>query len=96
VSAQDGDGLDEGRVRQRVRSIVGELAPAPRAASGRELLVADLGYDSLTVFELLAALEAEFGVAPLPDDDVAEIETVAEAEDAVLEQLARSRAAEQA
>ena len=86
--------FDEQQIRDRVRTIVTEMAPRPAGTlTGDELLIGDLGYDSLTAFELVAALEGEFSLEPLGDDEAAGIETVADAEDVVLEQLAPAGAA---
>jgi acyl carrier protein len=63
----------------RVAALVLELSPR-RAAAAPEgaLLVTDLGYESLALIELAAALEDEFGIGPVPADDALAVETVAD------------------
>lgn len=81
-----GTALSERLVRERVTAIVAGVAPLETAElSGESLLVADLGYDSLALWELLAALDRDFGFTIAPDGE--EIETVADVEALVLESL---------
>lgn len=75
--------------RQRIREIIAEMATLPiRRIDGPMALTADIGLDSLQLYELAAALEDEFGLPELGEDEVGTIETVADVERRVLELLA--------
>jgi acyl carrier protein len=72
-------------VRARVLTVVTDLAPlrntpVTRASSLRE----DLGYDSLSLIELAAALEDEFGLPASAELDAEAAETVQDVEEIVL------------
>lgn len=79
---------DESAIRARVGRIILDLAPIkdvePQPTS---LLVADLGFDSLGLLELVGVLEAEFGLDQVPDDDALAVETVGEAQQLVTQIL---------
>jgi acyl carrier protein len=63
----------------RVAALVLELSPRRAAAApDSALLVTDLGYESLALIELAAALEDEFGIGPIPADDALAVETIAD------------------
>ncbi|HEX8743232.1 MAG TPA: phosphopantetheine-binding protein [Thermoleophilaceae bacterium] len=63
----------------RVAALVLELSPRrATAAPDGALLVTDLGYESLALIELAAALEDEFGIGPIPADDALAVETIAD------------------
>lgn len=79
-------GADEKRLR--VREKIAELVSLPVwRIDGAMNLTADLGLDSLQLYELAAALEDEFGLPELKEDEVGDIETVADVERRVLELL---------
>ena len=66
-------------VRERIAALINAMAPVPAEALTRETdLVDELGYDSLTVVELLFEFEREFGTGPLREDAAAEATTVGE------------------
>ncbi len=69
------DGLSD---RERVDELIRSLCPIdpPEAIADEALLIADLGYDSLGLLELVSALEVEFGLTEVPEDDALEIESV--------------------
>jgi acyl carrier protein len=71
--------------RARVRAIVGSRAPLKVDGVTSELaLVGQLGFDSLGLIELAAALEEEFRIPPQPDEDLLEIESVGDVEEMVM------------
>jgi acyl carrier protein len=68
-------------VAGRVRRLVEELAPMLDAqASGSSLLVDDLGYDSLGLLELAAAIEREFELPALSERDAMDVRSVDDVE----------------
>jgi putrescine aminotransferase len=78
--------------RDLVREIVVELAPqAPAAVSERSRLVADLGYDSLALLELAAALEHELALPALSADDATGVETLGDVQALVVRALGSER-----
>jgi acyl carrier protein len=77
--------------RERVREIVVELAPDPPAAvTTCSRLAADLGYDSLALLELAAALEDELELPTVSADDATGVETLGDVEELVVRELGRS------
>lgn len=63
----------------RVAALVLELSPRKATAAPEDaLLVTDLGYESLALIELAAAIEDEFGIGPIPADDSLAVETIAD------------------
>lgn len=72
-----GDGLTD---RERVDELIRSLCPIdpPEAITDELFLIADLGYDSLGLLELVSALEVEFGLTEVPEEQALEIETVAD------------------
>lgn len=68
--------MESGR-KEIVYELVGEMAPGavPGLDSGTSL-VADLGYDSLDLLELVTAVEECFDLAPLREDTVGSIDCV--------------------
>jgi len=80
----------ETRVRERVQAIVLEMSPLRGMAAERaSLLRADLGYDSLALLELAYALDQEFGLGAVDEDD-SDVETVSDVEVRVLAKLERA------
>lgn len=77
--------MTEEKVRQRVRSMVEQLAPVHGQAVTSSTLVVDLGFDSLGVIELAVAIEQDLGLAAAAEDeDIARVETVADIEELAL------------
>ena len=65
--------------RERVDELVRSLCPIdPPPITDELLLIADLGYDSLGLLELVSALEVEFGLTEVPEEQALEIESVAD------------------
>ncbi|HEX8052711.1 MAG TPA: phosphopantetheine-binding protein [Thermoleophilaceae bacterium] len=63
----------------RVAALVLELSPRRATAAPEDaLLVTDLGYESLALIELAAALEDEFRIGPVAADDALAVETIAD------------------
>ena len=86
--------MTEAAARDRIRAVVGDMAPLKgEAVEGGSRLQMDLGYDSLGLLELAQALEHEFGLPPVLEDDAEEIETVADVERVVLRMLGERAAA---
>jgi acyl carrier protein len=84
-------------ISERVRTLVIEAAPiAVGEVNGAMTLTDDLGYDSLSLLELMSLLEAEFDLPPV-DGDFSKVRTLQDAEDMVQRVLAAdSTAAERA
>ncbi|MFE2541198.1 acyl carrier protein [Actinacidiphila glaucinigra] len=75
--------------RARVREIVGEMSPSgKRDVAPADLLVEDLGYDSLAVIELSLQIESAFGLSSMSQGTVPDITTVQDVEDLVVRALA--------
>lgn len=86
--------LDENDVRERVRTLVAEMAPVKQAQVTPDSdLGVDLGYDSLRLMELATLLEDRFGIAEITEDDAAEADTVGDIEDLICRLLDEDRAA---
>lgn len=83
--------MESADVRERVLSVVSDMAPLREAqvALGSTLRE-DLGYDSLSLLELAAALEDEFGLPASAELDAEMAETVVEVKWIVLEKLQAS------
>lgn len=80
--------ISEQAVREEVRAVVAEKAPVPATdVTSETVMSVDLGYDSLLLVELVAALEDRFGLEADEDDDAADVETVRDVEDRVVELL---------
>lgn len=78
---------------ERVLRVVADMAPLRDAeVAGGADLREDLGYDSLSLLELAAALEDEFGLPPSAELDTEEVETVAEVVGVVERKLAATGA----
>jgi acyl carrier protein len=74
LSGKQSGGSD---VEALVLHVLAELAPHPAATPRPEtLLVADLGFDSLGLIELVAILEHAFGLEPLHDDKLLGTESI--------------------
>jgi acyl carrier protein len=72
--------MAEQTVQERVRALVVEAAPIDIAeVRGDMALTDELGYDSLSLLELMSLLEAEFALPPV-DSDFRDVRTLAEAE----------------
>ena len=83
--------MDNGTSRAQVRRIVGEMSPlGAREANSGDRLVEDLGYDSLAVIELSLRIEQEFTLVDLGTGPTADITTVQDIEDFVVQQQAAS------
>jgi acyl carrier protein len=76
-------------IRSQVREIVSNMAPAgKRVAQSTDRLVEDLGYDSLAIVELSLQIESVLGLTTLAQEDGADVVTVADIEDLVVDSLA--------
>jgi acyl carrier protein len=76
-------------IRERVRSVIADMAPQrPAAVTGELGLTSDLGFDSLGLLELAGLLEEELGLEV--DDDEVDVVTVRDVEDYVLARLGGS------
>ncbi len=64
-----------------VIEIVSEMAPSAHTeVSADTELIAELGFDSLGLLELLAALEDELNLPPIDEEQLAEIRVVRDLE----------------
>jgi len=80
--------MEQGDLQHRVRQLVEGFAPMlVTDASGSSLLVQDLGYDSLGLLELAAALEREFDLSSIPESDALDVRSVDDVERLVLRRL---------
>ena len=72
--------LDPAEISIRVRDVVGSLVPSgPREVQSADRL-SDLGFDSLSTMELAMALETEFDLQEVPEEQSVEMETVGDIE----------------
>ena len=63
----------------KVMLIITEMAPSPPAQIGLDMsLVAELGYDSIGILELISTLEDVFCLAPIEDEVLLDMETVSD------------------
>jgi acyl carrier protein len=75
----------EADVREVIREIIQELAPAPSADRASEArLVEDLEYTSLALLELAFTLEDEFELPPIDEETARKIATVGDVENHVV------------
>jgi acyl carrier protein len=85
-----GQGTGTVDVSAAVRQVVTEMSPAGASNIGpQSKLVADLGFDSLGVVELLVVLEDTLELAPIEEQGLVGMESVADLERVVEEALAR-------
>lgn len=70
-------------LHERVNALLKTMLGQNKVITPGKQLVEDLGFDSLKMFELTAALEEEFGVL-IPVNRVAHIKTVADLYQAVV------------
>jgi len=74
---------------ERVRELVGAMSPlGSREVSSSDRVVDDLGYDSVALLELALALEVEFDLQAIGEDQAVDLLTVGDIEHLV-DQLAR-------
>jgi acyl carrier protein len=72
-------------VRDHVRSLVIDAAPIEVGQITPETtLTDDLGYDSLSVLELVNLLENAFDLPTVPDSMIADVTTISDVENLVL------------
>lgn len=68
----------------RVRELVGAMSPlGSRAAKPTDRVVDDLGYDSVAILELALALEVEFDLQAIGEEQAVDLVTVGDIEDLV-------------
>jgi len=85
--------MDEQAVRGDVRRLIEQLAPVRDGEiSPDSELGVDLGYESLRLMELAAALEDHFKLREITEDDAAEADTVGEVEDLVVRLVSEQHA----
>jgi acyl carrier protein len=88
VNVHDVPTRNEEEVRAQIREIVQELAPNPQLGTAEHaLLVEDLEYHSLALLELAFALEDEFDLPPIDEENARSIRSAQDIEDYVLRQL---------
>jgi acyl carrier protein len=80
--------MDAREVRERVLTVVRDMAPLRDAqVAPQSALREELGYDSLSLQELAAALEDEFGLPASAELDAEAAETVLDVMAAVLSKI---------
>ncbi|MDO3702950.1 phosphopantetheine-binding protein [Micromonospora echinaurantiaca] len=78
----------ESEVRTQLRDIILDLAPNPQPeVTDEALLVEDLEYHSLALLELAFALEDEFDLPPIDEENARNIRSIKDIEDYVLRQM---------
>jgi len=65
----------------RLYELVAEIAPCRTAVRANSRFVEDLGFDSVSLLELLVAIENEFRIPPLQEADTRTLRTVGELEE---------------
>lgn len=74
----------------RLRAIVNEIAPCPSSTlSSNTHLVNDLAYDSVSLLELIVAIESEFESQPIAEEDTHRIRTLGQLESLVVGMIER-------
>jgi acyl carrier protein len=69
-------------VSAKVRELIGEMSPlGAQQASPEQNLVDDLGYDSVSFLELALAIEAEFDIFAIDEEQAANLVTVGDIEE---------------
>jgi len=69
-------------VSAKVRELIGEMSPlGAQQASPEQNLVDDLGYDSVSFLELALAIEAEFDIFAIDEEQAASLVTVGDIEE---------------
>lgn len=82
----------QAEITEKVRTLIGEMSPlGAREASSEQRLVEDLGYDSVSFLELALALESEFELFTIDEEQAASLVTVGDIE-TLMTQLAASAA----
>jgi acyl carrier protein len=68
----------------RVRELVGAMSPlGSRTAKPSDRVVDDLGYDSVAILELALALEVEFDLQAIGEEQAVDLVTVGDIEELV-------------
>jgi acyl carrier protein len=68
-------------IQVQVRKLVGDLVPAGgRQVETEDRIVEDLGYDSVSIVELALALEVEFDLSDIPEEQAMDLVTVGDIE----------------
>lgn len=82
----------QAEITEKVRNLIGEMCPlGAREARSEQRLVEDLGYDSVSFLELALALESEFELFTIDEEQAASLVTVGDIE-TLMTQLAASAA----
>jgi acyl carrier protein len=77
-------------IAERVRDLVGSLVPAgARVVGPDDRLVEDLGFDSVAVLELALALEVEFDLQEIDEEQTVDLATVADIETLIAKAVPR-------
>lgn len=73
--------ITEAEVVEKVRTLIGEMSPlGAREARSEQRLIEDLGYDSVSFLELALALESEFELFTIDEEQAASLITVGDIE----------------
>lgn len=76
-------------IAARVRELVGSLVPAgARQVGPADRLVEDLGFDSVAVLELALALEVEFDLEEIDENQTVDLSTVGDIETLIAKTVA--------
>lgn len=76
--------MTDAEVVERVCALAGKMCPAGRReATPEDALFTDLGYDSLSIFELSVAIESEFDTGPVGHTEIFDLVTVKDVADFV-------------
>jgi acyl carrier protein len=76
-------------IAARVRDLVGSLVPAgARQVGPSDRLIEDLGFDSVAILELALALEVEFDLQEIDEDQTVGLVTVGDIENIIAETVA--------
>jgi acyl carrier protein len=71
-------------IAARVRDLVGSLVPAgARQVGSSDRLIEDLGFDSVAILELALALEVEFDLQEIEEDQTVGLVTVGDIENVI-------------
>ncbi|SHH24112.1 acyl carrier protein [Jatrophihabitans endophyticus] len=69
----------------KVRELIGQMSPLGETeASSQQRLIEDLGYDSVSFLELALAIESEFDIFAVDEEQAANLVTVGDIETLVV------------
>jgi aconitate hydratase len=93
LAAREGlPAMDPEVIEETVQRVILRGAPRPLAVLSPDTrLIDDLGFDSLGLLEIAVAIEAAFGLAPIPNENLLSVSTVGHIQDLVARTIAEQQ-----